>query len=46
MAPTAVISGLTSIMSFMLAPSTVFVDGTEWSEPLSDRLDQYWHADW
>ena len=34
MAPTAVISGLTSIMSFMLAPSTVFVDGTEWSEPV------------
>lgn len=32
MPSTAVLSGLTSVMSFMMAHSNVIVDGTEWSE--------------
>ena len=34
MPPTAALSGLASIMSFMLSHSNVVVDGTEWSEPV------------
>ena len=34
MPPTAVLSGLSTIVSFMLAHSTVQVEGTQWREPV------------
>ena len=34
MPPTAVLSGLSIIVSFMLAHSTVQVEGTQWKEPV------------